>query len=200
MDERAGALTTAGDDDADVLDATTDETESLEIAATRDQIEQTRAKMAETIDALKEKLSPEHLVEQAKETVREATIGRAQDAVSGAIDRAREAASSAVETAREVTRNTLQTTQEAVSHAGEMARGTGVMIMDTIRENPIPAALIGIGIGWLLLNNRREGRRPQEYSDGYARRYTPQYDEGPGVVDRARDAVGPGHRDGPRGG
>lgn len=34
---------------------------------------------------------------------------------------------------------------------------------DTIRENPIPAALVGIGIGWLLLSKRRDDPE-MEYS------------------------------------
>lgn len=29
-------------------------------------------------------------------------------------------------------------------------------LMDSIRENPIPAAMVGIGLGWLFLNSRRD--------------------------------------------
>lgn len=41
-------------------------------------------------------------------------------------------------------------------------------MMETIRQNPIPAALVGIGLGWLLI----EGRRSSSYSQGdYSGRY-----------------------------
>ena len=131
------------DNDAVVIRETTiarapdssDETEEI-----RANIEQTRAEMSETIDALQERLSPTNLKEQAKEQVREqfeeaktmvreATIGRVENMVQNASDTVSEA------------RYTM---------------------MDTIRENPIPAALVGIGLGWLFMN--RSSRTPTRYS------------------------------------
>ena len=82
----------------------------------RDDIEQTRSAMSETIDAIQDRLSPETLVTQATERVREATIGRAEQVVNDATDTARQ---------------------------------TGSSIWDTIRQNPVPAALAAFGIGWL---------------------------------------------------
>jgi ElaB/YqjD/DUF883 family membrane-anchored ribosome-binding protein len=128
-----------------------------EIAASRAEIEQTRAEMSETIDAIKEKLSPHHLVEQAKETVREATVGRAQEAVSNVVDTAR----------------------EAVSNAGETVRDTSSTVWQTIERNPIPSALIAMGAGWLFMNLRRqrdeERRSGNGYSRGYSDRNGPRY-------------------------
>jgi gas vesicle protein len=112
-----------------------------DLDATRSQIDQTRAEMSETVDALKERLNPRHLGEQAKDTVREATIGRAQDAASAAID---------------------------------TARDTGMTLLESIKENPIPAALTGIGIAWLLMSARRSSPG-QRYSDE-----RPTYGYGPG--------------------
>jgi hypothetical protein len=80
--------------------------------ATRAEIERTRADMSETVDAIQERLSPESLKEQAKDRVKEATVGKAQDAGSG--------------------------------------------IVDTIRANPLPAALTGIGLGWLIMNASKQ--------------------------------------------
>jgi ElaB/YqjD/DUF883 family membrane-anchored ribosome-binding protein len=48
------------------------------------EIEQTRAEMSETIDAIQERLSPQQLKEQAKDAVYEATVGRAQQTAKGA--------------------------------------------------------------------------------------------------------------------
>jgi ElaB/YqjD/DUF883 family membrane-anchored ribosome-binding protein len=125
----------------------------------RARVEQTRAEMADTIDALKEKLEPQHLVEQAKETVREATIGKAQHVMDDAMDRAR----------------------DAVDTVSYTARDYSTTIVDTIRENPIPAAMIGIGLGWLLVSARKSGSRtraieryqgPRGATQGYG---TPSY-------------------------
>jgi ElaB/YqjD/DUF883 family membrane-anchored ribosome-binding protein len=106
-----------------------------DIGATRAQIEQTRAEMGETLGAIKERLSPQHLAQQAKETLREATVGKAQEAAAVSI---------------------------------EKARGTGTMIMETIRENPVPAVLTGIGMTWLYLSARSTNGRERFYDSSRA--------------------------------
>lgn len=113
-----------------------------EVTVARARVEQTRAEMADTIEALKEKLEPQHLVEQAKETVREATIGKAQHVMDEAKDRAR----------------------EAVDNVGYTARDYSTTIVDTIRANPIPAALIGIGVGWLVMSARKNNSSERRYN------------------------------------
>jgi len=35
---------------------------------------------------------------------------------------------------------------------GTKLKETGDLLMDTIRENPVPAALVGVGLGWLLID------------------------------------------------
>ena len=40
--------------------------------------------------------------------------------------------------------------------AADRVDDTRHSIMDTIRDNPIPAAMVGIGLGWLFVNGRRE--------------------------------------------
>jgi len=158
MDERAGQVEPLEwVDDADDLEtAAADgaaETGSDDVEATRAEIEQTRAEMADTIEAIKEKLSPDRLVAQAKETVRDATVGRAQDAVSNAVDTAR----------------------EAVSNVGGTAREAGSTVIETIQRNPMPAALAAIGIGWLYMNVRRQNERQEWARRDAAPRYTGAY-------------------------
>jgi hypothetical protein len=69
---------------------------SPEIASARTQIEATREQMTETIDAIKEQLSPAHLVEEAKESIKEsikeATIGKAEQMLGSVVDLAKAAA------------------------------------------------------------------------------------------------------------
>ncbi len=144
------------DRDPDLL---RDDTEVDEVAATRVEIERTRADMSETVDAIQERLSPENLKEQAKDRVKEATVGRAQEAGSG--------------------------------------------IVETIRANPLPAALTGIGLGWLLVSARRSASGQTRYRDrAYPYDYPPRYERrttttsggtsvpSPGeALERARDRV-----------
>jgi ElaB/YqjD/DUF883 family membrane-anchored ribosome-binding protein len=142
-----------------------DEAEADEIEVTRIEIERTRAGMSETVDAIQERLSPENLKEQAKERVKEATVGKAQEAGSG--------------------------------------------IVDTVKANPLPAALTGIGLGWLFMSARKQSSssrppyrdvvyRDAAYVEGYpAGEYAPRYEEqGTGTssagqaLGNARDKVG----------
>jgi len=64
-------------------------------------IEETRSEMTETIDAISERLNPDHLKEQAKEMVRDATVGKAQDMVSNAGESARNAGNGFLDTVRQ---------------------------------------------------------------------------------------------------
>lgn len=134
--ETGHALRASDDDTYD--DAADDEAD--EAARLRAEIEQTRAGMGETIDAIQERLSPENIKEQvmeqvgeavqsAKDTVREATIGRVEKA--------------------------MENVSESIGRAGTAVSETGSSIIDTIRQNPLPAALIGLGVGMLVMNRNR---------------------------------------------
>lgn len=111
------------EDYRDVHSATADEAADR-TDEIRGEIEHTRSEMSETIDELQEKLNPQHIKEQVKDTVREATIGRAED---------------------------------MASNAGETAREAGHSVMERIKENPVAAAMVGIGLGWLFMNNSGKG-------------------------------------------
>ena len=140
------------------LDHLRDEPPNDEVEVTRIEIERTRADMSETANAIQQRLSPETLKEQAKDRVREATVGRVEEAGSG--------------------------------------------ITETIRENPLPAALTGIGLGWLLVSARRKSaqqprvrRRPYyDYDYDPAYDYPPRYDErgSSGTSGAGRPWNGPG--------
>jgi ElaB/YqjD/DUF883 family membrane-anchored ribosome-binding protein len=111
----------------------------------RVEIEQTRAELGETLDAIQERLNPhvlmdqakeqiaetkDHLVDQAKDAVREATIGRAEHMVQNASDTARE---------------------------------TGFSLLETISRNPIPAALVGIGLAWMFMGGKESSSSRYSY-------------------------------------
>jgi len=80
---RAKAAAEESKRDLDV--ATAGNTDSDELG---EQIEQTRADMAETIDAIQDKLDPRTLKQQARDAARAATVGRVESAVSAADEKA----------------------------------------------------------------------------------------------------------------
>ena len=172
---------------ADVDDISGGETGEAE--QLRADIEQTRAEMSETIDAIQERLSPENIKEQVMEQVGEA--------VQSAKDSVREATIGRVE-------KVMENVSESMGRAGTAVTETGSSIVETIRQNPLPAALIGLGVG-MLIRNRNKGRTYGRYGSGrdYYRSDVGGYGAGrdearyagatsspqPSTVERARDAV-----------
>ena len=103
---------------------------------------------------------------------------------SGVVDRARQKGEQTAEQAREKTSQVVDQAQEKASHvadqiratvspavgqaqdkagqvvgsAGETARGAGSSIVETIKQNPVPAALMGLSLGWLYMNRPSAGR------------------------------------------
>lgn len=110
----------------------------------RQQISHTRALMSNTITEIGERLSPDYILDKAKSSVREATVGRIKDMSYQANRRMEDATSS---------------------------------MSDTVRANPVPLALIGLGLGWLIMSDRS---RRQTYNDRGYRTYGYRYYEGDG--------------------
>jgi hypothetical protein len=118
----------------------------------RDEIEDTRGEMTETIDAIQEKLKPRNIVANATERVTTATTERVREVAN--------------------------TIGDSAEQAMEYTRETANSIVTTARENPIPLALIGVGAAWWLTNwSRRSassfGRTTYGRSDrpDYSREY-----------------------------
>ncbi len=102
-------------------DETTDQIEA--------DIERTRNQMSHTIDEIQERLNPQHLADQAREAVYDATVGR--------------------------------------------AKGYGSNMLETIKQNPIPAAVAALSLGWLIRKNS-ETSSDRYYEDNtYYREYSP---------------------------
>jgi len=102
------------------------------------QIEQTREEMHGTVEAIGDRLSPEAITQSAKETVREATVGKVEDMA--------------------------QSASRVLDDAGLTALEARTGIVETIRQNPIPAAMAGIGVAWLL-THRAPGYRTDRWQD-----------------------------------
>jgi ElaB/YqjD/DUF883 family membrane-anchored ribosome-binding protein len=70
---------------------------------------------------------------------------------------------------------TVGRVQDMASNFGDTARDTGSTLMDTIRQNPLPAALIGIGAGWLFMSARRKAADRNNWRTRYQPDYSQNY-------------------------
>lgn len=127
--------------------------ERAEAADIRADIEETREEMGGTLNELGDRLDPGQLVQQAKDNVHDATIGRVE----------------------------------------ETAKGMSDMVMETIKRNPIPAAMAGAGLA-LLWMNRSNGNGASRSGDyrayGSAGQYGYRGDYGYGRSDRGGPDIG----------
>lgn len=184
-------------------------------------IAQTRAEMSETIAAIERRLDPSDLrakaieelevvEEKVKEVVRE-QIAETKASVKAELREAKEAIK---EEAREAFTEAKQALHDAtIGKAKTMAKQasdtmieTGDTFVDTVKRNPIPAAMVGIGLAWLFLNRSRgdarriayreldRGRERSHYLDSQGRPYDPSYDLSRGGVaeslSQAKDSAG----------
>jgi len=138
--------------DVDDAAAATDSDDGDVVAAEiRSDIEQTRAEMSETIDALQEKLDPSRIAEQVKEEIRE-RAGEAYESAKESVKQSvRDATIGRVE-------RIVDNVSDYFSHGTDRAEGavrdTRSSFVQTMRDNPFATALIGVGVGMLWMNRR----------------------------------------------
>lgn len=137
------ATTGSGADDEEA----TDDTEEI-----RAQIEDTRSKMGETIDAIQEKLSMSHIKEQVSDQISSA-VESAKDAVYDAtIGKAGEFMQNVGRSFSDVTGNVGRSFSGVTGNVGNTLAKTDILGMAS--RNPIPVALIAAGLGMLILRSR----------------------------------------------
>ena len=152
----------------------------------RVEIAQTRTEMSGTIDAIQQRLAPEVLTEQAKDIARDATEqakSAAQEVLQDAVREVKEAAKEVTahavhevkDAAHDVTVGakdaawdaTIGRAEDAVSNAGETARGVRSIVIDTIKQHPIPAALAGLSLYWMYKHRAAGPTSTPPTSGGY---------------------------------
>jgi hypothetical protein len=101
------------------------------------EIETTRERMTSTVEAIGQRLDPANIAQGAKDVVREATVGKVEQKmqqVAGGVE------------------NAATTANQLLDEAGTTAHEATTNVVEMLRRNPVPAALIGIGIGMLWMN------------------------------------------------
>jgi hypothetical protein len=111
----------------------------------RAEIERTRSQMGDKIDTIQDRLSPDHLKQQAQTMV--------QDIVQDSTD-------------------------AIVEFARTGSKQAGRTLLDTIKANPLPSAVIGVGIGWLAMNMMKSQGESDKDRYGYPGSYGSMYNRG----------------------
>jgi len=124
-------------------------------------IAETREEMSGTVDAIGDRLNPATIIDEAKNTVRNATVGRVEDMTS--------------------------TATQTLSGATASVQETGSGIVETIKQNPIPAAFAGLGIAWLW-THRAQGSKTADYGR-YSGWKSDAWDPGYGAADRPQGSM-----------
>jgi hypothetical protein len=183
-----------------------DDAEALRI---RQNISQTRADMQGTLDELQSKLNPtvlkDHALEElaeVKATLRaelhESTVrleaelkATLQAEVTAVIQHAKSQAKAAIAEAREDVKvgiaeagtalraATIGKVETMIHDARETVNETGSTLVQSVKENPLPAVLAGVGVAWLVMNARASSaaRRSRDASRGSYPQYAYQGQE-----------------------
>jgi ElaB/YqjD/DUF883 family membrane-anchored ribosome-binding protein len=114
---------------------------STETAEIKSEIERTRVEMSETLGEIQERLRPDHLIQQAKDTVAEAATGKV--------------------------RNIMYSAGETATMVADQTRYAGRSVADYVRMHPVQMALIAGGITWWLLRSRSVSDDWEGASEGW---------------------------------
>ena len=103
-----------------------------------DEIEATREDLTITVEAIGDKLEPANLAREATESARNLTLGKVDQMSIG-----------------------MQETWR------DIRTGNSNGIIETVKSNPVPAAMVGIGLGLLFMNRGAQAQRSFRGGSGY---------------------------------
>ncbi len=117
----------------------------------RDRIEASRSRMAETVEEIGTRVNPDRVQRQIKARAR------------GEVDQLKA-------NAKEKVRTTMKDLEHEVEYRGRS-------MWRTVKDNPVPATLMGVGLAWMVANSVRDedSYDPDQYgpADSYPRAYPP---------------------------
>lgn len=123
---------------------------SAESTEIRRDIDRTRSEMDRTIDELGARLSPRSLFDDLVCSMRDSIFGGTALSRSGN------------------TRSSAEMTDQLTAVTGRVGRS----LAEAIRENPVPAALMGAGLAWLLFEDKAERQYRKMRHDYHQRGYS----------------------------
>jgi hypothetical protein len=159
-----------------------DTNDPAKIAKIEAEIDQTRGAITGDLRTLGERLSPEHLREEAKQVM--------SDAKDVAVDALHEAKDVATNTFREVKESAMETVNDKMGEIREDVRRVEREAVGFLRQNAVPLALMGIGAAWFVSNRRSHDRSwDGDYAPrGHGRwRYPERSDDRP--LDQTRERL-----------
>jgi gas vesicle protein len=112
-----------------------------ETAEIKSEIERTRVEMSETLGEIQERLRPDHLIQQAKDTVADAATGKV--------------------------RNIMNSAGETATMMADQTKYAGRGVADYVRMHPVQIALLAGGLTWWLLRNRGMSDDYEGASEGW---------------------------------
>ncbi len=121
-------------------------------------IAKTRASMSSTLGELHGKLNPAVLKDQALEQFQQAKEALKTDLAAELREVKMTLRNELRDAKSELREATIGKVEHMVDDAKETVSATGNSLLGTMRDNPIPTALVGLGLGWLFINAR--ARRP----------------------------------------
>ena len=155
--------------------STDDPNSSPGAAEIRSDIEETRSNLSATIDALQDKLDPSRIAEQVKDQIRD----KATEAYGTAKHAVKEAT---VRKVGKIVSSVSETVSGMTRQAGAVVNDKGSSVVQYIKENPVPVALVALGLGMLATSRRQS---PLGVSNGGSR----LRDTGSSLTDTARSAA-----------
>jgi hypothetical protein len=129
-----------------------------EAAQIRQNIAQTRTEMSGTIEEIHGKLNPTVLKEQAVEQFHDAKEKVLAEMLEAKDTLKAEIKAELAEAKHAVREATIGKVENMVNTTKDTVKDTGVSLLDMVKQNPIPVAMVGVGMAWLVMNGRSGGR------------------------------------------
>ena len=134
-----------------------------ETADIKSEIERTRVEMSETLGEIQERLRPDHLIQQAKDTVTEAATGKV--------------------------RNIMHSAGETATMVADQTKYAGRNVAGYVRTHPVQMALLAGGVTWWLLRGRDQSDDWEGASEGWHDTSSYDYDARQSLRNRVSDAA-----------
>lgn len=136
-------------------------------------IERTRAHMGETLDHIGERLSPERFKAEAVDAVvkiKDEALDTAEHLKTAAVEAARAATHEVIDGVKQASWEAYDQARSRVLDTKDQIEGVSMTVINTMKRNPIPTAMVGFGLYWLyqsLEENRVRGGRSRRPAGKY---------------------------------